>query len=269
MFHVATTPSEPILEPSDLMPGDLLLFHRDDLLGRVMQALDGTEVCHAALFLGDAVAESIRGGLVKRSLTVSFGKRPGDYILVHRWREHRRPTPIESIVRVANAYLGSRPSYAYSEVLLLAFLAMTRKIPLTWESRALLRLVLDRAATALIEVTRSPTMALTCSEFVFRCFAEAGGPTPRICRPPVPCAEQARLVPMRHARLRQVTANFVSPGDLYRSPSFALRGRLRLPPTTETVDLPTDIPVDPFAGDRELAGAAADYLAALACSAAA
>jgi len=165
---------EPRIGVGELRPGDVLLYHRSSLLGRVMRVFDGSDVSHAALYLGDGVAEATGAGVQGRSLRVSLGDDPDDYIAVHRLVDGEPAHGMGGIVRRARAYLAQHLSYGHSTIALIAFLVLTRKVPLTPKVRVLLRLVLDRAAADLLALAKDGSQRLICSELVYRCFTEAG-----------------------------------------------------------------------------------------------
>jgi hypothetical protein len=167
---------EGVIAPPDLRPGDVLLYHRESLLGRVMRAFDGSDVSHAAIFLGDDVAEAIGEGVLGRPLDVSLGNAAGDYIVVHRFDDGGPARAFDEVVGRARAYLDQHLQYGYSTVAMIAFLSLSRRIPLTGKARLLLRLILDRAAAELMAPTAGAAQRLICSEFVYRCFSEAQVP---------------------------------------------------------------------------------------------
>jgi hypothetical protein len=165
--------------PQELQPGDVLLYRRHSLLGRLIRAFDSRDVSHAALFLGsdDDVAEAIGEGLLRRPLATSLGDDRRDYILAYRWNGEIRPSDLIPVTKHAEAYLAAGVRYAHAEVMLAAFLALTRKFPLTVNGRFLVRAILDRAALRLLtlpEVVRPS--ALMCSEFVYRCYLDTPRP---------------------------------------------------------------------------------------------
>src|SRR5260221_12123020 len=160
----------------DLRPGDVLLYHRSSFLGRVMRLFDGTEVSHAALYLGDGVAEAVGEGVLRRSLTMSLGNADGDYILVHRWKDGggaSAAVAVDDVVAKARDYLEQGLAYGFSRVAIIALLSLTRKIPLTPKARVLLRPVLDRATSAVLSAKGPAKPRLICSELVFRCYTES------------------------------------------------------------------------------------------------
>ena len=173
----ATRDTRPDVTPDKLSPADVLLYRRHSLLGRLIRAFDGKEVSHAALYLGSEVAEAVGEGLLRRSLLESRGADQRDYILAYRWREDIASDAFRPVVMQAENILARHPPYAHADVMLAAVLALTRKIPLTRSARFLVRVILDRATKALLDVAApGRPEALMCSQFVFTCYRDTPPP---------------------------------------------------------------------------------------------
>jgi cell wall-associated NlpC family hydrolase len=71
------------IAPSELYPGDILLYRGTELISKAIQLLDRTEVSHVALYMGGGtVAEALfKEGLITRTLPASV--RGGSE---RRWR---------------------------------------------------------------------------------------------------------------------------------------------------------------------------------------
>ena len=153
---------------NDLAAADVLLYRGEGWLSRAIQFFDGTEMSHAGLFLGDgSVGEAIGQGLVRRTLAASIGT--GHPRVVAR-RLKQTPSTYSPVLDQAEGFLAEGQRYGYEQLLLLAFLALTRKLKVTPVLRALLRSVLDSAAAVVTRLTAAGREPMICSEFVFRCY---------------------------------------------------------------------------------------------------
>lgn len=163
------------MDRPEVRAGDVLLFHGRGFVSWAIRKFDGSDVNHAAIALGpDTVGEAGGRGLQVTPLAQATGSN--DFSVVRRFDD----AELEDVVNVANNYVtGGRP-YAYQQIVLLAILASTRKIPLPPIGRRFLRSALDHAAAALNAfVDRGGTRSMICSEFVYRCYEEVpGGPPP-------------------------------------------------------------------------------------------
>lgn len=155
-----------------LSAGDILLYRTKSLMGRAIRLLDGTEVSHAALFLGDQVAEALaREGLVQRPVDESINQE-SKWVAVMRVRPE--PGSMTPVLAVARMYLDQGNRYGYEQILLLAGICLTRK--LDWDSGLLRRIgrtVFDMSAALLEAFRREGKEPMICSEFVFRAYDEA------------------------------------------------------------------------------------------------
>ncbi|WP_428566984.1 MAG: hypothetical protein ACP59X_07135 [Solidesulfovibrio sp. DCME] len=157
------------IKAKELKAGDVLLYHGETLLGRLIRFFDGKPVNHAGLYLGDGkVGEALGQGVVKTDLAQSI---KGDTVWAYRLKT--TPPGLAPVLAVADKVLAEGPRYAYEAILLLALLATTRKINLTPVLSVLLRGILDKAASLLANLRLKGQQPMICSEFVFRCYDEA------------------------------------------------------------------------------------------------
>ncbi|NTV02563.1 MAG: hypothetical protein HGB04_07235 [Chlorobiaceae bacterium] len=244
---------------SELRPCDVLLYHGDSVVSQVIQWFDGTEYGHASIYDGEMVVEAIAEGVVTNDVASSAAGS----LFVDVWRMRKDGHFIGSpglpegpVLDVVAKYSSEGGRYAAEELLLLALLCTTRRLPMPF-----LRWALDRASSWLEELVDEEREPMICSELVFRCFSEAGGEYyPRIrgvdIRAKVetlhmPGQPLRRMSPAdrevaefldRYAAARSMGSrdrllmaaveadpNFITPGDLKRSPDFTKVGRLRLP----------------------------------------
>ncbi|MBN1640405.1 MAG: hypothetical protein JXA09_04145 [Anaerolineae bacterium] len=154
----------------DLLPGDVLLYKGTAVISRAIRFFDGTEFSHAALYMGDSqVAEALAKGLVKREYTADV---MGDtWVQAHRLKS--APPDMSPVVDTAQAYVDDGNRYGYEQLLLLAFLCMTRKLSFAPSLRRLVRRALDNAAAVLTDLIGAGREPMICSEFVFRAYDEA------------------------------------------------------------------------------------------------
>jgi len=153
----------------DLSPGDVFLYHGHNILGWAIRLLDGTDVNHAAIYLGDGkVGEALGQGVVQTELAQSV---QGSVVRV--FRHAPLPSDMKPVLGEAQAILKDGHSYAYGEILLLALLSITRKLPLPHLMGGLLRGILDKAAAILMDITSQGRKPMICSEFVYRCYNQA------------------------------------------------------------------------------------------------
>lgn len=162
----------------DLTPGDILLYRAEDgaknWISAMIRKLDGTEVSHAALYMGDGtVAEALAMG-AHRGLDTQPVAASIDGC---RWVAVRRmlppPGPMAPVIEVAEEYLADDNRYAYEQIFLLAGICLTRKLDTA--NPFLLRIVrgvFDLSTAALNRLRSEDKEPMICSEFVFRTYDE-------------------------------------------------------------------------------------------------
>jgi hypothetical protein len=153
-----------------LQPGDILLYHGEDIISQAIRLFDGTDVNHAGLFLGDnEIGEALIQGIIRQKKDESF--RGNSWVKASRLKDdHLDMSPV--IVK-ANQYLAQHERYAFEQLFLLAMLSITRKVKITPVFDKLVRSILDSAADKIIGITNDEKEPMICSEFVFRCYDEA------------------------------------------------------------------------------------------------
>ena len=159
---------------ADIQPGDVLLFHGKGFVSWAIRKIDGSEVNHAAIALADGqLAEAGGTGLASRAIPTAFSD--DNYMLV---RHHNATDGRDPVLAKANAYLTEHNFYAYQQIVLLAFLGLTRQIPARGLARRMIRSALDHASSALMNMLPVGKSWMICSEYVYRCFDEAVDLTP-------------------------------------------------------------------------------------------
>ena len=159
---------------AQLIPGDVLLYRGRGLVSDAIRLIDRSEVSHAGLFLGRfgdrgrSVGEAVREGLIRRELPRSVEHA--------EWVEARRlkdpPATLDPVLARAAHYLERGERYAFEQILLLAFLCITRTLAGSSALGRLLRVTLDAAAEFLLQLVHAGREPMLCSEFVYRCYGE-------------------------------------------------------------------------------------------------
>jgi hypothetical protein len=161
------------ISTADVRAGDVLLFHGDSFVSWAIRKIDGSEVNHVAIALGDGrLAEAGGHGLQQRAIPAAFNDT--NYMLVRRYPS----ADVKPVLSTAHAYLDNGNFYAYQQIVLLAVLGLTRRIPARGLTRRLIRSACDHAARALMDLLPMGASWMICSEFVFRCFDEASNAVP-------------------------------------------------------------------------------------------
>ena len=160
---------------AQLMPGDVLLYRGKGLISDAIRFIDRSEVSHSGLFLGRygeqgrTVGEAIREGVIRRELPKSIEHA--------EWVESRRlkeaPSSLDPVLERAAHYLKRGERYAFEQILLLAFLCMTRNLTGSSVLGRLIRETLDAASAFLLQLFNTGREPMICSEFVVRCYREA------------------------------------------------------------------------------------------------
>jgi hypothetical protein len=158
---------------SAIDPGDVLLFHGHGFLSWAIRKFDGTKVNHAAIALDGAMLGEAAGSGLRR-FSIPDAIAGNDFTVVRRLPD----VDLGPVLTKADSYLEGGVPYAYQQIVLLALLATTRKIPLPHLARRLLRSVLDHGAAALNEMVDSGAKTMICSEYVYRCYDEASDAVP-------------------------------------------------------------------------------------------
>jgi hypothetical protein len=159
---------------SDLQPGDVLLYSGRSWIGKLIRKLDGTEITHVGIFMGDGnVGEALmvdNPGINANPLAKSIDG--SDWVAVKRLETASLDRDL--ILNIAHNYIAEGNRYAYAEVVLLAVILATRQVNLHNSLLGKIAYWSMRKANDWIEQMfdqgREP---MICSEFVYRCFDEA------------------------------------------------------------------------------------------------
>jgi hypothetical protein len=160
---------------SVLNVGDVLLHRNEGLIAAIIRFFDDAEVNHASLYMGliegvPKIGEATAKGVVtSNAVEAIIGSTR-----VYARRLVDVPQSMDPVSRRALSYVDAGHGYAFEQLLLLAFLSLTRKLVLTPVLGWLLRLILDQAAEFLIRMLQiGRKKPMICSEFVYRCYDEA------------------------------------------------------------------------------------------------
>ena len=150
--------------------GDILLYAGTSIISKAIQVFDGTWASHAAIYMGDGqVGEAVARGLVQQGIEHSYESAD--------WVEARRLKTLvpdmNPVLWMAEEYLTDGPRYGYEQLLLLAFLCLTRKLPMSPSLRLLMRSVLDAAVSVLTRMLSQDQEPMICSEFAYRVYGQA------------------------------------------------------------------------------------------------
>jgi hypothetical protein len=178
-----------LIPKNQLQVCDILLYKGEGVLSHLIRLFDGGSYSHTSIYLGNnEVLEAIDGGISRRTVDISVGSTHVDvFRFVSDSGQRIGPAPgnLSEVPVAARAayYDQNRQRYAYEQLLLLAFLAATRRLPLVgWIPGLglLLRSFLDPAAKLLAQIIAAGKEPMICSELVYRCYEEAGQPVYQI-----------------------------------------------------------------------------------------
>jgi len=159
-----------------LRPCDVLLYRGTGVISHLILLLDGGSYSHSGVYDGGRVVEAIGSGVIGRSVKESV--KGANYVDVYRFAKdgHRLGEvgwPDDPILDTVDGFVEQGGRYAYEQILLLALLAATRRIPLDPFSKRILRTVLDSAADLIAKLIAGGREPMIRSELVFRSFHEA------------------------------------------------------------------------------------------------
>lgn len=259
---IATAPKDrhvTNLSPSDLKPGDVLLFHGNGLLSSFIRLFDGSEYSHAAIYDGTSIVEAeAEGGNGIRVDPVAASCATASYTHVYRFMslDGKRlgdELPVDPVMRNITYFKTEPEAYAYSQILLLGILLATRRVPLPGVTQ-LLRPFMDEAADKLNEFFNGRRKVIICSELVYQCFNLVQAPEYEIAVPGVdPDVVTSGLNPRVNL---MPTASADSDADHLASDAAAFLATFRLartanPPVVPPPNVPRAVPE--FVTPRDLA----------------
>jgi hypothetical protein len=164
-----------LLTQNDLRPGDVLLHHSWHWVSTLIRAFDGGEFSHASIYDGARVVEMDTPGIVTR--TVDQIRANTAYVHVFRFSSkdgHQLGSeycPYEPVIERIGFYMNLKPRLAWGTFPILGGLTLVRRVA---RDRSDLCRTLDRIGAPISRFVATRHNAITCTEFVYRCFAEAG-----------------------------------------------------------------------------------------------
>jgi hypothetical protein len=152
-------------------PADVFLFMPDDdCVSRIICKLDDSIVSHAAFHYDAAKHLMAEANLSGIQVNPAPGENPPRTVHVRRYTA--RPFETDKILAVGKQYLESKEKYAFDTMVLVGLLLISRR----WlDDPTYLKMVekILRTINYIIEKSRK-THPMICSQFVARCYGEAG-----------------------------------------------------------------------------------------------
>jgi hypothetical protein len=169
------------IQASDLRAGDVLLYHGTSFVSQMIRLFDGSDYSHTSIYDGSNIAEAVEQGVVSDSVAESI--QNAEFVDVCRFRSttgQGLDDPsygAQPIIDKIAYYVAQGERYAYEEIILLAFLVATRRLPVVGWIPGLgqiLRTILDNAVDVVNKIIAAGKEPMICSELVYRCYSEAG-----------------------------------------------------------------------------------------------
>lgn len=244
-------PGDETVEPvpvTALRPGDVLLMLGTAPSSRLIALVDGGDYSHSAIFDGENVLGCVAEGVVSQPIGQFMTE--DDLVYLDAWRHVSAEgaalgdpgQPAAPVLARARDYLDAHVPYALHDLYLMGLLTVIRRLPSSEVERELIWLAINGLAAVADLVDPDRRRGMTCSEYVYRCFTEAGYGIPiagafSLPSDDDPLRTKALQVLARHdPALAQaakhwdpsaVVPEFVSPHDLQTSPALRRIGRLR------------------------------------------
>ena len=239
----------------DLKSCDVLLFKGTSFVSRMIRLADNGCYSHAALYIGlsdkgvPQIAEMLGGEDSGLKVGNISDRTKNEDVDVYRYYgdDGKVMADGQLVLDHESDYFKKGEAYAYDEILLLSILCITRRINIPFVE-PILRHIFDQAADVIASLFKGKKEPMICSEFVYRCFTEAGllltipGADLIISQAKIKDAgallandleaHQASLLQNYFAARStlslpiQAVATFVTPNDLARSPNLQKLGQL-------------------------------------------
>jgi hypothetical protein len=168
-----TNPNPPkkLFPSKNLRAGDVLLSLGDSGISRWIVRLTGGKYSHSALFDGEMVCESIKNGVgrfpLEEHLEAQKGGVDGHWLGEPDWSA-------DPVIKVAKRYYKSGTKFSMAQLYLAIPLVVLRRIPnRVKQLRDFIRNCLNPAFELINNAIEAGKEPMTCSELVYRCFAEA------------------------------------------------------------------------------------------------
>lgn len=157
----------------NLKPGDVVVFEAEGAIGNAIALLTGSAVSHAALAYNEnEMIEMVLEGIKKEPIN-KYGERK-----VFQ-RRHKTVTDVTPVLNAANFYLEKNPDYNLAGLLLLGGLIVLGKIPYNPKIKKIVDKILKILCWHLNKIINEKkhgkeNYVMTCSQFVYQCFFDAG-----------------------------------------------------------------------------------------------
>ncbi|MFN3729188.1 MAG: hypothetical protein ACK4XJ_05695 [Fimbriimonadaceae bacterium] len=166
-------------------PADVAFYQGTGTIPRLIMFADRSDVHHVAIAnTRTTVVEAVHSGIATNPLASTLIGSRQVWLGTHAAGLDPQP-----IVDRANFYVSQGHRYAYEQIVLLAFLTATRRLPCTPTFQRFLRATLDRAAKLLAGLVPRNRKAMICSELVYRCFLDCVPTHPGYAIRPIPGAQ--------------------------------------------------------------------------------
>lgn len=163
------------LTQNDLRPGDVLLHRSWHWIATLIRTFDGGEFSHASIYDGACVVEMDAPGIVTKTVDQILDSTA--YVHVFRFKSNdgyqlgSQNCPYEPVLERIKYYVNLKPRLAWGTFPILGALTLVRRVA---RERPVFCQMLDRIGAPLSSLVATRRNAITCTEFVYRCFAEAG-----------------------------------------------------------------------------------------------
>ena len=159
-------------------PGDVLLIEAgaSSILGKVITKLTGSVVSHSALAISPSeILEMDLTGITKNKITDTNYFERGIHL-----RRHRTQNDLTKVLNIANAYHKEEIPYNLAGLILLGGVIVLREIFIDSKNKAIIDKILSTLCWLLDKLINEKmhgknSHAMTCSQFVYQCFHDAGG----------------------------------------------------------------------------------------------
>lgn len=165
------------IKPSELEPGDVILCRGKDMISDIISKMDGSPYSHATQYIGDyKICEADFDGILDVSLNkIKNEEKYGD---VYRFNKsghkfNNSDWKVEPVLEVGEKYVTDGTTYAFSHLILLSLIVLTRRIPLPKIEAKIIRGLVDEATQLIFNLIDNGKTPMVCSELVYRCFSEA------------------------------------------------------------------------------------------------
>lgn len=153
-------------------PGDIVFFHGSGVVSKLIRLFDRSDYNHVAMVKdASTLVQADWPGI--GSVGFAQAVEGSEYVLVRRLA--RAPVTMTPVLAQAEQFIETMDRYSYEQIVLLAFLSLTRAIPLPPVAKTVLRGLLDQAAAVVNRMVANGREPLICSEFCYRCYDQAVG----------------------------------------------------------------------------------------------